>query len=119
MFEVTAACHIDYDSVTGTYGALHMDQPHVFRAVARNFQNEVKFPKWVDVKLSNAADGTVNAHIAVHFATGKGNSKNETGAKRVLKFIKLVGAVSYKADAYKNSYPSIYDVLEAMEKVAA
>lgn len=72
------------------------------------------FPKWVKVKPSSlyAADNVTypTAVFQALMIPTKGNEVNETGVKRVKKFLDIAGEVTYRTVA-KNSVPTLDDVL--------
>lgn len=100
----------------------HLDQPSMFQAMIFTPVSEMtddlraeyaaiakSFPKWVNVKLSKSGHAV---SFAVRFTPTKDNAANETGKKRVLRFLEIAN-VEFKTPAL-NSYATLEAFLAAV-----
>jgi len=115
MFEVTAH-HILDDTTTigGVKGYA------VFETEAARDAELARYPKWVNLKKNTMTaqfDGVNYTRrpcisFDARFYAQTGNPANETGAKRVRRFLSLA-QFEYKT-LYKNSYATLDDALAAL-----
>ncbi len=115
MFTASSSTGCTYlgDKSLGDHGyTVHYEQVNSFKAHIWTKDEAVKaeiakrFPKWVNVKV-----GSQGVFFQVSFYEVKGNSKNETGIKRVRKFLELAGEIEWHK-ASINCHQSLEQFLE-------
>jgi hypothetical protein len=113
MFEAHACYRVDYGREAHEYEH-HPELPTTFKALLWVKDHPgvdletiaAKFPKYVKLKVS-----TNTLWFEVHFnADGVNKGRNETGIKRVRKFLELAGEINWKCQAL-NGYKTLADFL--------
>lgn len=110
MFEVTAHFVMDTPNALGGFNATKVFETEEARDAAL-----AVFPKFVKAQastLSSKFDGSnyttkPTIRFNARFYAQKHNAANETGAKRVRRFLKLIGSDFEYRKAYKNSFATL------------
>lgn len=116
MFHAGACYRANYKTEARDYEH-HPELPTTFKAYlwAKDYPNvnldtvAARFPKYVGVKSA-----TNSLWFEVHFnADGVNKGRNETGIKRVRKFLELAGEINWTCRAL-NGYKTLEDFLAAI-----